>query len=99
MTDVEILYFAGCPNHAPTAELVRQVVRDVAPDAQVREVEVADHDEAQRMRFLGSPTVRVDGRDVEPGAQDRTTFQMACRLYRPRFDRVWVEAALREAQP
>lgn len=99
MTTVEILSFAGCPNHAPTADLVREVVHDVAPQVEVREVEIADDEQAQRLHFLGSPSVRVNGRDVEPGAEDRTSFQIACRLYRPGFDRRWVEAALREAQP
>jgi hypothetical protein len=36
----------------------------------------------QRLRFLGSPTVRVDGRDVEPGADLREDFGLKCRLYR-----------------
>lgn len=39
-------------------------------------------EEAQRLRFLGSPTVRVDGRDVEPGADVREDFGLKCRLYR-----------------
>lgn len=37
---------------------------------------------AEAERFLGSPTLRVDGRDVEPGAESRTDFGLKCRLYR-----------------
>jgi len=47
----------------------------------VRLVRVPDLEAAERLRFLGSPTVRVDGRDVEPGADRRTDFVLACRLY------------------
>ena len=36
---------------------------------------------AQRERFLGSPTVRVDGADIEPGAGERTDFGLKCRLF------------------
>jgi hypothetical protein len=36
----------------------------------------------RRSRFLGSPTIRVNGRDVEPDAERRTDFGMKCRLYR-----------------
>jgi hypothetical protein len=36
---------------------------------------------ARRERFLGSPTVRVDGQDVEPGARERDDFGIKCRLY------------------
>lgn len=35
-----------------------------------------------RLRFLGSPTVRVEGRDVEPGAEVRTDFALSCRVFR-----------------
>jgi hypothetical protein len=62
---VEILYFDGCPNY--------RAVRDL--------VELPDVETAQRLRFLGSPSVRVDGRDVEPGADDRDEFMLACRVY------------------
>lgn len=50
-------------------------------DAQVRLVAVESEDAAQRKRFLGSPTLRVEGRDVEPGAEARTDFGLSCRLY------------------
>ena len=43
--------------------------------------EIASPDEAAAARFLGSPTVRIDGRDIEPGAEDRTTYAYACRTY------------------
>jgi hypothetical protein len=43
---------------------------------------IPDEAAAQRERFLGSPTVRVDGRDVEPGAEQRDDFGLKCRLYR-----------------
>jgi len=66
------------------------------------DVEVPDDAAAQSQRFLGSPTLRVDGRDVEPGAELRTDFGLKCRLYRtedgfagvPQDD--WVLDALRQ---
>jgi hypothetical protein len=57
-----------------------------------------------RLRFLGSPTVRVDGRDVEPGADERDEFALACRVYRTQDglrgqpDPEWITAALRASQ-
>jgi hypothetical protein len=45
-------------------------------------VDVPDAAAAKRERFLGSPTLRIDGRDVEPGAERRTDFGLKCRLYR-----------------
>jgi hypothetical protein len=66
-------------------------------------VEVADPEAAVRLRFLGSPSVRVDGRDVEPGADARNDFALTCRVYRGKQgqsgqpDERWVREALRDA--
>ena len=47
----------------------------------VEEVEVRDEADAERLRFIGSPTIRVDGADIEPDAGTRTDFALSCRLY------------------
>jgi len=62
---VEILYFDGCPNHEPALATVERVDRELGTNADVRLVNVPDHATAERVRFLGSPTVRVDGVDVD----------------------------------
>jgi hypothetical protein len=79
---IEVLYFDGCPNHEALVPHLRRMLseRGVAADVALRRVD-SDAD-AQRLRFLGSPTVRVDAHDVEPGADARTDFGLKCRLYR-----------------
>lgn len=79
---VEILSFDGCPNQGAARDLVNRVTDEVGLPADVRLVNVPDADSAIRQRFLGSPTIRVDGRDVEPGADARDRFVLACRVYR-----------------
>lgn len=79
---VEVLGFDGCPNFGPVIALVERLLAESAVDAEVRRVEVVDADAAARLRFLGSPSVRVDGRDIEPGADDRAEYVFACRVYR-----------------
>lgn len=78
---VRVLYFAGCPSHRPTVELVRHVAAESSVPVEVEEVEVVDAADAAPLRFLGSPTIQVDGLDIEPAARDRTEFAMACRTY------------------
>jgi copper chaperone CopZ len=77
---ISILYFKGCPNHPPVVETAKRIVAEYGLDAEVEEVEVASA-EAERHRFLGSPTVQVDGVDIEPAARERTDFAMSCRVY------------------
>jgi len=79
---VEILYFDGCPNYEGARELVERVAADLRIEPDVRLVDVQTLGDAQRLRFLGSPTIRVNGRDVEPGAAERNTFVYSCRVYR-----------------
>lgn len=78
---IELLYFDGCPNHEALLAHVRELVTEVEPAPDVVLRRIADDAAAQRERFLGSPTVRVDGRDIEPGADERDDHGMKCRLY------------------
>jgi hypothetical protein len=78
---IEVLYFDGCPNHAPTVERVRQIAGDLGLQIGVEEINVTSFDEAQRLRFLGSPTVRVNGIDIDPAARCRTNYALSCRVY------------------
>jgi hypothetical protein len=79
--EVEVLTFEGCPNAEAALALVHELIRELGVDAVVREIRVESPEAAERHRFLGSPTVRVDGKDVEPGADARRDFVLACRVY------------------
>ena len=78
---IEVLYFSGCPNHRPAVDLARTVVRDLGVDTTIEEVAVETPEEAERHRFLGSPTIRVNGRDIDPAARGRDDFALSCRVY------------------
>lgn len=78
---VEVLFFEGCPNHKPAVELARDVARQLGVTAEVREVEVKSQEDVLRLRFLGSPSIHVNGVDVEPAARGRTDFGFTCRTY------------------
>jgi hypothetical protein len=75
MVEIDILYFESCPGWRETA----QRVREVAPYATVRLVVVETPEEARRLSFPGSPTVRVNGADIDPAAS--TACGLQCRLY------------------
>jgi mercuric ion transport protein len=78
---VEVLYIADCPNHTPVVDRVRDVLRNTGMPQTVQEVEVCTNAEAEALRFLGSPTVRVNGLDVEPDARAIQHFGLGCRSY------------------
>src|SRR5229473_1485583 len=78
---IEVLYFDGCPNHKPTVERVQELLREEGVSAEVLEVNVSDASIAQEVGFLGSPSVRVNGLDVEPEARTVRGYGMMCRTY------------------
>jgi hypothetical protein len=97
---VEVLYFGGCPNHVPALALIQRVAGELGIEPALRLVKVADHEAAQRLRFLGSPTIRVGGRDVDPYTEERSDYGLSCRVFRTEAgiagqpDERWVRDAL-----
>ena len=77
---VDFLYWSGCPSHPEARELLGEVLAAHGVEAEVVEREVTTDEEAQELAFPGSPTIRVDGRDVDPqGASARPA--LTCRIY------------------
>ena len=78
---LEVLYFDGCPSHEALMPRLRELMAQAGVDAPVELKHVESVEAAEHERFLGSPTLRVDGRDVDPAAGERTDFGLKCRLY------------------
>src|SRR6266545_5316583 len=100
---VELLFLDGCPSHERLLPALRALVAEAGAELVLRRVGTTEA--AQQARFLGSPTVRVNGRDVDPGADARTDYGLQCRLYRfaglgpsPLPPEDWIRAALDAAR-
>ncbi len=78
---VEILYFAGCPNHEALHRRLCELMTEAGVDTPIELRAIESGEDAERERFLGSPTLRVDGEDADPSARERTDFGLKCRLY------------------
>lgn len=87
---IEVLYFEGCPNHQATVSLLKDVSKRTHLETEIEEIEIKDLDAANAKKFLGSPTVRVNGLDIEPSARFATDFGMMCRVYERGDTRVGV---------
>jgi hypothetical protein len=79
---VSLLYFDGCPNwRVARARLVEALRRGGLTGEEVERVLVTTPEQAQAMRFRGSPTVLIDGLDPFAPVDDRP-FGLTCRVYR-----------------
>ena len=96
---IEVLYIDGCPNHRQTVERVNELLKQLGLAADVIEVPVTDSSSASALRFLGSPTVQINGVDVEPTARTSNQFGFMCRTYLngPRREGIPSRALIREA--
>jgi hypothetical protein len=77
---IEILYFDGCPHHQVAEERVREVLEELGVRAEVLHINVKDDAIALKVKFPGSPTIRVDGKDVVPG-ETGESYSLRCRVY------------------
>ncbi len=76
---VTLRYFDGCPNWQTAYERLRRVMREegLSVEPVLERVETAE--DAERLRFVGSPTILLDGRDPFAAAGER--FGLSCRVY------------------
>lgn len=97
---IEFLWFQECPNHQAARELLREVLQSKGMPDDFEDVDTTDAAVAERLRSPGSPTIRVDGRDIEPGYVDQGDYSPRCRVYlteegmRGLPKREWIETAL-----
>lgn len=83
---VELLFWAGCPSHPEALDDLRAALAEEGLDPErVIVREVATEAEAQQLRFVGSPTILIDGRDVQPAPGE--PLGLTCRVYRRRDGR------------
>ena len=78
---VEMLHTKDCPNAIEFLPRLRTLVADAGLIEPIQVRKIDDAEQAKREQFLGSPTVRVNGRDVDPGAGRREDYGLSCRLY------------------
>ncbi len=101
---LELLYLAGCPHHDEAVDLVKSVLEAEGIPAGVQQILIRNPEDADAHRFPGSPTVRVNGQDIEGLSADRLGIGFACRTYFAEGKahgvppRSWLEVAVRAAR-
>ena len=71
---IEILVAPGCSSHQPTKVMIEKVVEETGVQATVKEIIVTNIGQALAVKFLGSPSVRVNGIDVEPESKNQKGY-------------------------
>jgi hypothetical protein len=77
---VSFLYYEDCTSHGLALERVREVMAEEDTPGEVEVVRVETEEQARELRFVGSPTILVDGQDIDPPTDSR--YALTCRAYR-----------------
>ena len=77
---IEVLHFDGCPTYETATKTLRAILAEARVEADIKLVAINSDAEARGLRFPGSPTIRVDGRDLFP-LDEREDWSLGCRVY------------------
>lgn len=79
---VDILYHEKCSHYPQAIERVKQVLSEEGIEAEINEIQITSEEEAQKYDFLGSPTIRIDGEDLESEEErQKGHAHDSCRIY------------------
>lgn len=100
---IELLYIDGCPFYERARQILAEVLAVTDAPGEIQEIKVTSDLRAHQLRFIGSPTIRIDGADVDPVPTGSEQYGLKCRLYivkgeirgRPSPEMIW--AALKGA--
>ncbi len=78
---IEILFIEGCPGYKFTKEFIEDIIANETIDVEITLIRLDNDEDARRLQFIGSPTVRVDGMDVEKNLSKTKDYSLKSRLY------------------
>lgn len=78
---IQFLYYEDCPSHDTALDRLHNVMQSEGIEANVEVIKVETVEQAESLRFVGSPTIRIDGDDIDPPPPE-TPYRLTCRAYR-----------------
>ena len=78
---IEFLFWEDCPSHPEAWKRLQEVVAELGVESPIEKIEVQTDEEAERLRFPGSHTIRVNGVDVDPEGAAQMGTALTCRVY------------------
>jgi glutaredoxin len=79
MTQLELILWSGCPSSEDARQLLQKALAELGLSSlPVTERYIEDYEVAQTEKFVGSPTIRINGEEIIPGGE---TYGLTCRVY------------------
>jgi hypothetical protein len=78
---IEFLYWEDCPSYPNAFGKLKGLMSDLKITDEVIRIEVNTDEEAREHAFPGSPTIRINGDDIDPGGANEQRVGLSCRIY------------------
>lgn len=88
MLTIDFLFWKECPSHPTAWERLNQALVRLGLQAEIRRIEVKTDEEAAALSFPGSPTIRINGNDIDPEGACNQPASLSCRIYHDSNGRV-----------
>jgi hypothetical protein len=79
--EIKFLFYEDCPSHEDALDRLRAVIEREGIEASITVTEVKTEEQAKDLKFIGSPTIRIEGRDIDPPPAD-AHYGLTCRAYK-----------------
>lgn len=79
---IEFLYFDGCPNHETALTNLKDALSETNINEEIGIINIEKPEDVAKHRFLGSPSIRINDRDLEIAEDESTEYSMRCRRYK-----------------
>ena len=77
---IDFLYFEDCPSHEQALDRLQKVLKEEGVQAEIEVIEVTTEEQALDVEFPGSPTIRIEDRDIDP-VLEHPNYALSCRTY------------------
>jgi len=78
---IEFLFWEDCPSHGPTWERLLSILKEKGLKTQVTRIEIKTDEDAKQWNFCGSPTIQINGEDIDPKGLQAQRIGLNCRIY------------------
>jgi hypothetical protein len=78
--EITFLYWEQCMSHDKAMERLKEVMAELRQDTPIKVIKVETDEQAQPYKFIGSPTILVDGKDIQLPPPD-SYYALTCRTY------------------
>ena len=85
---IEIQHFRGCPNSPEMIRRVKEAIKDIEENIDYSEVLIETNELAKEIKFRGSPTLLINGKDIE-GREEPESASLNCRVYENGLPKVY----------